>query len=74
MQLGGCEGLPPVRTEVSCGLTSFGDLRHHCPRGRDETRSVAACVTARDTGDAPARVAVISGTGPGGNATSGRRG
>lgn len=52
-------------TEVSCGLTDFGDVRRHCSGTGTADCPRTRSVTLKNTGRTQVRIVAISGSAPG---------
>ncbi|MEU6341564.1 hypothetical protein ABZ883_11535 [Streptomyces sp. NPDC046977] len=52
-------------TEVSCGLTHFGDVRRHCSAPGTTDCPLTRSVTLKNVGRTPVRLVAVSGSAPG---------
>ncbi|MFJ4845699.1 MULTISPECIES: hypothetical protein [unclassified Streptomyces] len=52
-------------TEVSCGLTHFGDVRRHCSAPGTAGCPLTRSVTLKNVGRTPVRLVAVSGSAPG---------
>lgn len=52
-------------TEVSCGLTHFGDVRRHCSGTGTAPCPRTRSVTLKNVGRTPVRLVAVSGSAPG---------
>ncbi|MEU4096783.1 hypothetical protein [Streptomyces sp. NPDC026673] len=52
-------------TDVSCGLTDFGDVRFHCADPHSDTCPRTRSVTLENIGRTPVRLVAVSGSAPG---------
>ncbi|MEU1616645.1 hypothetical protein ABZ479_04985 [Streptomyces sp. NPDC005722] len=60
-----CSARFSFATDVSCGLTHFGDVRHHCAGGPTGTCPRTRSVTLENIGTTPVRLVAVSGSEPG---------